>query len=118
MTLSHQSPIQEAFYTTTSNATFPAVTIGVDVDDWGFRILPAVILFYTKLILVFLARAIGVIPSLAIVLTIIFLMVVGVLHAVNYVWNLRSKGKKYFQGCADGENVPLQDRMDGDEELA
>lgn len=101
-----------------SNTTSPAVTSGVNVDDWVFRNLPAVILYYTKIILVFLARAIGVILSLAIVLTILFLLVVGVVHAVSYLWSLRYKGKKPSQGCADGENVPLQDRMDGEEEAA
>jgi len=39
-------------------------------------------------------------------------------HAVSYLWSLRYKGKKPSQGCADGENVPLQDRMDGEEEAA
>lgn len=90
------------------NGTALAATAEVDLNDWTFKNLPAIIV----------ATALGVVLISAAVLTFFFIFIVAIMAAVSYMLDLRTKGKISSQDAGDSVGVPLQDRLGGDEGFA
>lgn len=98
-----------------SNGTALAAAGGVDLDDWTFKNLPAVILYYTGNIPFFVATALGVILITGAVLAFFFLLIVAIIAVVSHLLDLRSKSKKAPQDAGESAGITLQDRLGGDE---
>lgn len=101
-----------------SNATSQATTGATDSDEWTFGNSPAAVLYFTKNILIFLARAIGVILSLLVVLTVCFLLGGVIVKAFTVMLSWWSRSKKASGDDGGIESVPLQDQRGRDEESA
>lgn len=86
-------------FTIAPNPTDFAATGGVDLDDWTFRDLRAVIFYHTKLMLVLIARTLGVILCLIAVLCFSVLLIVGIVKGCDSLAQFTAQEQESFPRC-------------------
>lgn len=91
----------------------------IDLDDWRFSNLPAVVFHYVKSILFLFSASAGVVLSLALIAIVVFFIITLLIQAVTHFQNTRKKGEQNANlSESQGEAIPLQGHEMGDEDAA